>query len=145
MVTLPRLDLPPPPGRTAEEQIFGQACEQCHVGEPSGFSVTQIARQSQLADPALLKTFLATVPPPMPRLYPGFLNDNDVDMIAAFLREEIFKCGPGEPQSCKPPPKTTSGGTPAWQVIYSDLTSPRCLNCHPVESPNLDKFPKTVP
>ena len=68
VVTLPRLDLPPPPGKTAEEQIFGQVCEQCHVGEPSGFSVTQISRQSQLADPALLKTFLATVPPPMPRL-----------------------------------------------------------------------------
>jgi alcohol dehydrogenase (cytochrome c) len=144
VVTLPRLDLPPPPRRTAEEQIYGQACEQCHVGEPSGFSVTQISRQSQLADPALLKKFLATVAPPMPRLYPGFLNDNDVDMIAAYLREKIFMCGPDQPQSCAPPPKTTSGGTAAWRVIYSDLTSPRCLNCHPVASPKLEKFPDTT-
>lgn len=145
VVTLPRLDLPPPPGKSADQQIYGQACEQCHVGEPSGFSVTQISRQSQLADPALLKTFLATVPPPMPRLYPGFLNDNDVDMIAAYLRKEIFKCDSDDPpQSCKPPPTMTSGGTAAWRVIYSDLTSPRCLNCHPVESPNLRKFPNTT-
>ena len=143
VVTLPRLDLPPSPGKTADEQIFGQACEQCHLGEPAGFSITQISRQSQYADPALLKAFLATVPPPMPRLYPGFLDDNDVDMIAAYLRWEIFKCGPEEPQSCEPPPKTTSGGTPAWRIIYSDLTSPRCLNCHPAASPKLAKFPQT--
>jgi alcohol dehydrogenase (cytochrome c) len=144
VVTLPRLDLPPPPGSTPEHAIFGQACEQCHLGEPQGFNVAQISRQSQLADPALLKKFLATVPPPMPRLYPDFLDDNDVDMIATYLGKDIFKCGlPDQPQSCLPPPTPTSGGTPAWRVIYADLTSPRCINCHPVASPNLPKYPRT--
>jgi alcohol dehydrogenase (cytochrome c) len=144
VVTLPRLDLPPPPGRTPNAQIFGQVCEQCHVGEPE-FSVAQIARQSQLANPALLKTFLATVPPPMPRLYPGFINDNDVEMIAAYLRETIFQCGTADqPQSCDPPPTPTSGGTPAWRVIYADLTSPRCLNCHPAASFKRERFPETL-
>ena len=143
VVTLPRLDLPPAPGNTPEHQIFGQACEQCHIGEPQGFNVAQISRQSQLADPALLKKFLATVPPPMPRLYPDFLDDNDVDMIATYLRTNIFNCGPNQPQSCEPPPTMTSAGTPAWRIIYSDLTSPRCINCHPVVSPNLRKYPNT--
>jgi hypothetical protein len=55
----------------------------------------------------------------------------------------IFHCGPEQPQSCEPPPTSTSGGTPAWQIIYSDLTSPRCINCHPVASPNLPKYPRT--
>jgi alcohol dehydrogenase (cytochrome c) len=144
VVTLPRLDLPPPKGITPERAIFGQACEVCHIGEPQGFNVAQISRQSQLADPALLKKFLATVPPPMPRLYPDFVNDNDVDMIARHLRKEVFKCGQeNQPQSCKPPPTPTSGGTPAWRVIYADLTSPRCINCHPVASPNLPLYPHT--
>jgi alcohol dehydrogenase (cytochrome c) len=143
VVTLPRLDLPPSPGKTADDQIFGQACEQCHLNEPEGFNVALISRQSQLADPALLKTFLATVPPPMPRLYPDLLDDNDVEMIALYLRKKIFQCGSDEPQSCKPPPTTTSGGTPAWRVIYADLTSPRCINCHPVASPKLKNFPQT--
>ena len=144
VVTLPRLNLSPPPGITPEHAIYGQACEVCHLGEPQGFNVAQITRQSQLADPALLKKFLATVPPPMPRLYPDFVNDNDVEMIAKYLRENIFKCGPAQPQSCLPPPTPTSGGTPSWQIIYSDLTSPRCINCHPVASPNLYKYPRTT-
>jgi alcohol dehydrogenase (cytochrome c) len=144
VVTLPRLDLPPPPGITPEHAIFGQACELCHIGEPEGFNVAQISRQSQLANPALLKKFLATVPPPMPRLYPDFVNDNDVDMIAKYLKEKVFLCGDvNQPQSCEPPPIPTSGGTPAWRVIYADLTSPRCINCHPIASPNLPLYPRT--
>jgi hypothetical protein len=59
----------------------------------------------QLADPELLKQFLATVPPPMPRLYPGLLTDNDVELFAEFLKTTVFNCGPNEPQSCAPPGK----------------------------------------
>jgi alcohol dehydrogenase (cytochrome c) len=145
VVTLPRLDLPPPPTYTPQRAIFSQACELCHLGEPEGFNVAQISRQSQLANPALLKRFLATVPPPMPRLYPDFVNDNDVELIAQYLREKVFFCGDPtkQAQSCEPPPTPTSGGTPAWRVIYADLTSPRCINCHPVASPGLPRYPRT--
>jgi len=110
----------------------------------AGQSSPPLFRQSQLADPELLKLFLMTVPPPMPHLYPGVLEDKDVELIAEFLRTSIFQCGPNEPQSCKPPPQPHSGGTPAWKAIYSVLTSPRCINCHPVAIPKLPHFPPTV-
>lgn len=144
VITLDRLDLPPPAGETAGQALFGAVCGQCHGSGAAGSSAPPLFRQSQLADPALLKQFLMTVPPPMPHLYPGVLIDKDVEAIAEFLRTSIFKCGPNEPQSCKPPPQPHSGGTAAWQAVYSVLTSPRCINCHPVASPNLPHFPLTV-
>ena len=70
----------------------------------------------------------------MPRLYPGVLTDNDVQLIANYLSTTVFNCGPNEPQSCAPPAKPSTGGTRAWRAIYADLTSPRCINCHPVAS-----------
>jgi alcohol dehydrogenase (cytochrome c) len=143
VVTLPRLNLPPPPTKTANAQIFDQACAQCHGDNGEGISAPPILRQSQLADPKLLKTFLETVLPPMPHLYPGLLDDNDVAMIAAYLKDHIFKCGPDEPQSCAAPQTTQPGDATPWRVIYSDLTSPRCINCHPVASSKLPKFPPT--
>jgi Cytochrome C oxidase, cbb3-type, subunit III len=145
VVTLDRLEPEPSPGNNGETipvnfWLYVQNCAQCHLDSGAGISAPHIFRQSQLADPELLKQFLATVPPPMPRLYPGVQQDNEVEMIADFLKAAIFKCGPNEPQSCLPPPKPSSGGTSAWKVIYSDLTSPRCINCHPVVSPNLPPY-----
>jgi alcohol dehydrogenase (cytochrome c) len=115
-------------------------CTHCHG--PTGGALP-LARQSQLADPVLLKQFLATVPPPMPRLYPGVLTDSDVELIAHYLKTTVFMCdstSPPPPQRCAPPAKPSSGGTLAWQAIYTDLTSPRCINCHPVASPNLPGY-----
>jgi hypothetical protein len=78
----------------------------------------------------------------MPHLYPGVLEDKDVEMIAEYLRTNVFKCDSASPpQSCTPPAQPMSGGTPAWKAVYSVLTSPRCINCHPVRSPNLPTFP----
>ena len=68
-------------------------------------------------------------------------------MIAQYLRTIVFQCdsiNPPPPQSCKPPSQPMSGGTTAWRAIYSVLTSPRCINCHPVSSPNLPHYPLTV-
>jgi mono/diheme cytochrome c family protein len=133
---------------TADEMAFIQNCQQCHGFFGAGGSAPPLARQSQLADPELLKQFLATVPPPMPRLYPGVLEDKEVEMIAAMMKTDVFNCGPNEPQSCLPPPKPSSGGTRSWRAIYSVLTSPRCINCHPVESRNLPPYavvPNTSP
>jgi hypothetical protein len=97
----------------------------------AGGSAPPLIRQSQLADPELLKQFLATVLPPMPRLYPGLLEEKEVELIAEYLRTTVFKCGQPDGQSCKPPGKPSTGGTPEWQAIYSVLTYPRCINCHP--------------
>ncbi|HEU0155171.1 MAG TPA: PQQ-binding-like beta-propeller repeat protein [Stellaceae bacterium] len=140
VITLPRLpqDLP---GATPGSVQFFQNCSQCHGFTGDGSSAPPIRRQSQLADPALLKQFLETVPPPMPRLFPGVLSNNDVVQIAAYLKTNVFLCDtPTPPQSCAAPPKPSSGGTAAWRAIYTDLTSPRCLNCHPKASRNLDDF-----
>jgi alcohol dehydrogenase (cytochrome c) len=147
VVTLDRLQLPPAPGQTAGQALFAAVCSQCHGGGSiagQGASSPPLARQSQLSDPELLKQFLSSVAPPMPRLYPGVLQDKDVELIAEFLKTSVFNCGPNEPQSCQPPPQPMSGGTPAWQAVYFVLTSPRCINCHPVVSPNLAHFPGTV-
>lgn len=144
-VTLPRSGVEATPGNTPGSTLFGQACAQCHGEQGEGVSAPPITRQSQLADPALLKQFLASVPPPMPRLYPGVLDDDDVATLAKFLGEAVFKCGrTDQPQSCRPPPKTPPGNATPWQVIYSDLTSPRCINCHPVANPSLAKYPRTT-
>jgi alcohol dehydrogenase (cytochrome c) len=132
VVTLPRSE--PLTGL----EVYGQACAQCHSGAGSGGSAPQLLRQSQLADPALLKQFLATVPPPMPRLYPGLLTGDEVTLLAGYLKTDVFLCGtPNQPQSCDPPAKPVTGGTRAWQAVYSVLTSPRCINCHPVASSKL--------
>jgi len=147
VITLDRLQPPPGPFQTPEEAMFGANCGQCHGTGGVGGSSPPLMRQSQLADPVLLKQFLASVPPPMPHLYPGVLQDQDVEMIAKYLRTSVFMCdstNPPPPQRCAPPAPPSSGGTQAWQAIYTDLTSPRCINCHPVKSPNLPTFPPTV-
>jgi alcohol dehydrogenase (cytochrome c) len=143
VVTLDRLEPVPAPGQSAGETMYTAVCEQCHGAAGAGVSAPPLARQSQLADPELLKQFLATVPQPMPRLYPGLLNDQEVEEIAEYLKTDVFKCGPDEIQSCKPPPKPSSDGTKAWRAIYSVLTSPRCINCHPVAS-KLPTFPHSA-
>ena len=84
----------------------------------------------------------------MPRLYPGVLSDDEVTLLAGYLKTAIFKCGPNEPQSCAPPTKPMTGGTPAWRAVYSVLTSPRRINCHPVASPKVSPYafnPATAP
>jgi Cytochrome C oxidase, cbb3-type, subunit III len=141
VVTLERLEPSASPGISAEAWMYVQNCQQCHGAAGAGSSAPPLARQSELADPDLLKQFLATVPPPMPHLYPGVLEENEVGVIAAYLKTTVFNCGPNEPQSCAPPGKPSTGGTAAWRAIYTDLTSPRCINCHPVASPKLQSYP----
>jgi cytochrome c553 len=109
-VMQPRLQPPSSPGHAAGEAMYQVACSQCHGPAGGGSSAPPFTRQSKLADPALLKQFLATVRPPMPRLYPGALNDDDVKLLAAYLKTDVFHCGPGEPQSCEPPAKPTTCG-----------------------------------
>jgi alcohol dehydrogenase (cytochrome c) len=147
IVTLERLPPFSLPGSSENLTLFLQACVQCHGWAGAGSSAPPLNRQSQLADPTLLKQFLATVPPPMPRLYPGLLEDKEVEMLAEYLKTDVFKCGPDEVQSCLPPGKPATGGTPAWQAVYSVLTSPRCINCHPVSSrlPAMLGFPQDYP
>jgi alcohol dehydrogenase (cytochrome c) len=146
------LDRVPPAaaaGWSAGRVLYLQACAQCHVNPLFGSSAPPFARQSQLGDPELLKSFLTNVPPPMPRLYPSVLNDDDVRLLAEWFRTDVFKCGPDALQSCEAPRKPASGGTKEWQDIYSVLTSPRCMNCHPAASTKLPPlfgvFPQDYP
>jgi alcohol dehydrogenase (cytochrome c) len=147
IVTLDRLRPSAFPRVSANEASFNQNCQQCHGRGGSGGSAPPLTRQSQLGDPELLKQFLATVRPPMPLLYPGVLDDSEVQMIADYLRTDVFKCGPGEVQSCEAPARPTSGGTKEWQDVYSVLTSPRCINCHSIVSnlPTYLGYPQDYP
>jgi alcohol dehydrogenase (cytochrome c) len=143
--TLDRLAPKGASGVSAGWVVYYQACAQCHGLAGAGSSAPPMLRQSQLADPELLKAFLSTVPPPMPRLYPSVLNDDDVRELADYLKTGVFKCGPDAPQSCDAPTHPTSGGTKEWQAIYSVVTSPRCINCHPVASPKLPEMINDYP
>jgi outer membrane protein assembly factor BamB/mono/diheme cytochrome c family protein len=130
VVTLERLQ-PEVPGASANAAMFFQVCAVCHGATGAGGSAPPLIRQSQLADPELLKSSLSMVTPPMPHLYPGLVEEKEVEMIAEALKTSIFKCGQPQGQSCEPPGEPRTGGTPEWQAIYSVLTCPRCINCHP--------------
>ena len=78
------LNRQPPPAGLPPEAVAFQTCIQCHGPTGGGTSAPPLGRQSQLADPDLLKEFLATVPAPMPRLYPGVLTDKDVEHRRLF-------------------------------------------------------------
>src|SRR5262249_32193574 len=133
------LDRLPPeiPGVSPSQALFFQACGQCHGQTGAGSSAPPLTRQSQLADPKLLKDFLATVLPPMPRLYPGLLKEEEVELIAEYLQTTVFKCGQPDGQSCAPPGEPSTGGTAEWRAIYSVLSYSRCINCHPVVNSQL--------
>ncbi len=101
----------PLPGRTPAENaafMYGFVCADCHGEDAQGRVYPGLERQTQLAgNPAALKAFLAYVPPPMPRLYPGLLNNEDVDLIARYLKA-VLKPPPATPAA----PATESSGVP---------------------------------
>ena len=82
-----KLDRLPPQaqGAAADAETFGRICAPCHGGRGQGRLFPNITAYTDLADPAHLQEFLATVPPPMPRLYPGLLDTDDVRRIAAYM------------------------------------------------------------
>ncbi len=100
-------------GDEANVELFARVCGGgCHWGNGKGGNYPFLTAYPELSDPGRLERFLAEVPPPMPRLYPGLLDTDDVRKIAAYMNV------------------ITGGPTPQWKTIYSVLTSPRCLNCH---------------
>jgi alcohol dehydrogenase (cytochrome c) len=113
-------------GAAADAEIFARVCAPCHGANGKGRGFPSVTRFTELGDPATLKTFLANVPPPMPVLYPALLTDQEVGMIAAYLKSSVLE--KDGPSSGYVQPK--SDGSPQWQTIYSVMTSPRCINCH---------------
>lgn len=89
-----------------------------------------------MGDPENLKAFLKSVQPPMPIVYPGLLEDKDVEMIAAYLKKLASEHNAQLPEKERLPTTSyvqpTTGGSKEWQVVYSVLTHPRCINCHTV-------------
>jgi hypothetical protein len=115
-------------GAAANAELFMRMCAACHGGDGKGRGYPSLTRMTQLGDPGVLKTFLANVPPPMPVLYPGLLNDDEVGMIAEYMKTSVIDKNGLTSGYVQP----KSGGTPEWQAIYSVMTSPRCINCHSV-------------
>ncbi len=116
--------LPPqatePAAASAERYIL--MCSACHGNSGQGRTYPSLLNHPELADPNALANFLATVPPPMPRLFPGPLNMDDVRMIADYMK--IITHAPTPEQIVAALPESH------WTKIYSVLSSPRCLNCH---------------
>ncbi len=145
IVKLDRTDPKFGPGIPDTTATYIQSCGQCHGPTGIGASAPPLIRQAQLADPEVLKRFLEDVPEPMPRLYPGMLEDKDITRIAAFMRSNVFKCGQPGGQRCALPGTPSSGGTQAWKSVYSVLTSARCINCHPAPSTGTAFIPGYAP
>jgi mono/diheme cytochrome c family protein len=130
---------------SAPKALFMTVCSNCHGQSGTGALYPSILRHSHLADPRRLEKFLASVPDPMPKLYPGLLNQSDVRLIANYLKTDIFKCGESGGQNCKPYGRPVTGGTYEWRQIYSVLTDPRCQNCHTASnssSPATNDYPR---
>lgn len=115
--------------------LFMTVCSNCHGQSGTGALYPSLLRHTHLADPRRLEAFLASVPDPMPKLFPGLLNKSEVRLIANYLRTDIFKCGQSGGQDCKPYGKPVTGGTQEWRQIYSVLVDPRCQNCHTASDP----------
>ncbi len=104
--------------------LYDVVCSVRHGGTGQGYAYPTLRRQYHiLTDAERLKDFFETVPPPMPKLYPGLLNDGDVKELVAYFKTWKLTPQPGYTQ-----PK--SDGADAWPEIYSVLTHPRCINCH---------------
>jgi cytochrome c553 len=113
-------------GAAADVELFARMCGACHGNDGKGRTYASLTRMTELGDAEVLKRFLANVPPPMPVLYPGLMNDDEVEMIAEYMKTFLDKSGPTTGYVA---PKS-SGGTPEWQAIYNVMVSPRCINCH---------------
>jgi mono/diheme cytochrome c family protein len=137
IVKLERSPILPSPatGDAANLHAVMAVCSTCHgVGGKSGGTGPPLIHQTEMGDAENLKAFLKSVQPPMPILYPGLLEDKDVEMIAAYLRTLAAstndKLPKGEQLPTAPYVQPKSSGSPEWQAVYSVVTSPRCINCH---------------
>jgi mono/diheme cytochrome c family protein len=120
----------PATGAAGDRLAFASFCGSCHSSTGKlGRIAPPLVHHSELGDPEVLKTFLSSVPPPMPIVYPGLLEDKDVEMIAAYLKTLTTSENPQAPGAYKQP---TTEGSAQWKAVYSVLTSPRCINCHTI-------------
>ena len=127
----------PVTGAVENAMAFGYFCGYCHSFDGKrGSSAPPLVRQTQMGDPENLKAFLKSVPPPMPIVYPGLLEDKDVEKLAAFIKAlasgQNAKLPENERLPTSPYVRPTTGGSKEWQTVYSVLTSPSCMNCHTV-------------
>jgi mono/diheme cytochrome c family protein len=142
--SFPRL-LPPAKPSEVGSELFLTICSNCHGKSGGGALYPSLMRNGDLASPQRLRKFLASVNPPMPKLYPGLLKGREVNLIADYLRSSIFKCGQASSVDCRPPSHGVTQGTEEWRQIYSVLTSPRCINCHTATSssnPSSEDYPR---
>ena len=139
----PRLQ-PPEISDSPGMSLYLAVCGNCHGRSATGGLYPSLMRNGDLSDPKRLRHFLATVPAPMPKLYPGLLKSREVDQIAEYFRTTLFDCA-ATPETCKPPGKPRSLGSRDWRSVYSVLTSPRCINCHTATnstSPSTNDYPR---
>jgi alcohol dehydrogenase (cytochrome c) len=89
--TVDRLPLPDRPNDAAVGGVlYFKVCVACHGPGGAGAAYVPLSRQrAVVTDAAALTKFLASVPPPMPRLYPGLLNQNEIRLISAYLKAHL--------------------------------------------------------
>jgi mono/diheme cytochrome c family protein len=85
--------MPLPAGATDEAagaHLYSLVCIACHGPRGAGGAYVAITRQrAVVTDAAALTKFLSIVPPPMPRLYPGLLKEDEIRLIATYLKANL--------------------------------------------------------
>jgi len=71
------------PSRGAE--VYAANCALCHGASGQGGSGPPLIGERSRKDTSAVITFIKNPGPPMPKLYPGILNDGDVAAVAAYL------------------------------------------------------------
>jgi alcohol dehydrogenase (cytochrome c) len=82
-------------GRSAEANIasgrrlYGQVCSSCHGPDGNLISGHELSTLKSRRDRAATASFVKDPKPPMPRLYPNLLTDQNVADVTAYLYEEL--------------------------------------------------------
>jgi mono/diheme cytochrome c family protein len=66
-------------------EVFAQNCASCHGSAGQGGIGPSLKGESARKDAAAVATFVKAPPPPMPKLFPGALNETDVAAVAAYV------------------------------------------------------------
>ena len=113
----------------AGDLLYSAVCVACHGQNGAGSAYPTLKRQSViLTDYDNLTEFFETITPPMPKLYPGLLSDEDIGHLVAYFTALEAKGVLEKQVPYKLPFKPDGPG--AWPDIYSVMVHPRCINCH---------------
>jgi alcohol dehydrogenase (cytochrome c) len=70
-------------------KLYTQVCASCHGPDGNMMADRKLSNLNQRRDRAATVAFIKDPKPPMPKLYPDLLDEQDVVDVAAYLHEEL--------------------------------------------------------